>query len=393
MSRIDLGNRLPRILIIDDEQVVLESCVEILLDRPYDVATAADGNDVLDLLREFQPDLVFVDLKMPGPSGLEVLDTINRVDPTIVTIVITGYATMATAIEAMQSGAYDFIPKPFTPDQFRLVIGRGLEKRALVLETIALRREKELLSENFAAIVSHELKEPLSAVQQNLFVLSQQLSLVATDDQRQRLERMKSRVGDLLAIVDTWLRGVTVDLSEIRARFKIVSLSSPIANAVESIGPQAARKGVEVVVDVHGETAYGDGATLTAAFTNIIGNAVKYSHEGGIVRVAAKELNGRMRVDISDSGVGIPEVEQSHIFDDFYRADTGGFSQSGAGLGLSLSRRIIDAHNGSVSVESKVGRGTTVTILLPVEGPTPSDPDFESIQDARGFAQGGSDGS
>ena len=140
-----------KILIIDDEEVVLDSCTEILAGSNYGIATAPDGILGLRFVDEFQPDLVFVDLKMPGLSGLEVLEQIHAADPTIVTIVITGYATISSAVEAMKHGAYDFLPKPFTPDEFRLITRRGLEKRKLVLETIALRREKEMLRENFAA--------------------------------------------------------------------------------------------------------------------------------------------------------------------------------------------------------------------------------------------------
>ena len=147
-----------KILIIDDEKVVLDSCTQILKDEPHEVAVASDGSRGLELVEEFRPDLVFVDLKMPGISGFEVLEKVQEVDPTIVTIVITGYATVSSAVDAMKSGAYDFLPKPFTPDEFRLVTRRGLEKRALVLETQALRQEKEMLRENFAAIVSHEMK-------------------------------------------------------------------------------------------------------------------------------------------------------------------------------------------------------------------------------------------
>ena len=97
------------------------------------------------LLQEFLPDLVFVDLKMPGISGFEVLEKIHEFDATIVTVVITGFATVSSAVDAMKKGAYDFLPKPFTPDEFRLITRRGIERRRLVLEAIALRREKELL--------------------------------------------------------------------------------------------------------------------------------------------------------------------------------------------------------------------------------------------------------
>ena len=160
-----------KILIIDDEEIVLDSCIEILSSNDYMINTASNGEMGLELLKEIQPDIVFVDLKMPGLSGIEVLEKIHSLDPTIVTVVITGYATVDSAVEAMKHNAYDFLPKPFTPDELRLLTKRGLERRNLILETQALRREKELLRENFAAIVSHELKSPLGAVQQNIYLL------------------------------------------------------------------------------------------------------------------------------------------------------------------------------------------------------------------------------
>ena len=115
-----------KILIIDDEEVVLDSCARILEGGNYDIATARNGALGLRRLHEFQPDLVFVDLKMPGLSGFEVLEKIRDVDPTIVTIVITGYGTVSSAVDSMKKGAFDFLPKPFTPDELRLIARRGL---------------------------------------------------------------------------------------------------------------------------------------------------------------------------------------------------------------------------------------------------------------------------
>ncbi len=362
-----------KILIIDDEQIVLDSCTEILRAETCEIATAADGRRGLELVEEFGPDLVLVDLKMPGLSGIEVLASIEESHPTIVTVVITGYATVGTAIEAMKSGAYDFIPKPFTPDQLRLIAGRGLEKRRLVLETIRLRREKAMLRENFAAIVSHELKSPLSAVQQNLFVLAHQLAAVATDDQREQIDRMQARIRDLLAVVDTWLRGVSTDLNGIRDRFERLPISIPLAKAAESVASHAIRKDVEVIAAVDESVeVFGDEGTLTEALTNIIGNAVKYSYEGGKVTVTAESCDDGIRIDVSDTGVGVPPEEAAHVFDDFYRAATGELRETGAGLGLALSRRIIETHSGSITVASEVGTGTTFTLTLPA--PKPSDP-------------------
>ena len=164
-------DKLSKVLVIDDEEIVLDSCLQILSSGDYEIQTADNGLLGIQMVEEFRPDLIFVDLKMPGISGFEVIEKIQEIDPTIVTIVITGFATIDSAVEAMQKGAFDFLPKPFTPDELRLITRRGLEKRKLVLETLALRREKELLREHFAAIVSHELKSPLATTQQHLFSL------------------------------------------------------------------------------------------------------------------------------------------------------------------------------------------------------------------------------
>ena len=186
-----------KILIIDDEEVVLDSCTQILKGGNYQIATAPDGQQGLKLLQEFLPDLVFVDLKMPGISGFEVLEKINEFDTTIVTVVITGFATVSSAVDAMKKGAYDFLPKPFTPDEFRLITRRSIERRRLVLEAISLRREKELLREQFASIVSHELKAPLNAVQQNLFALEFEAARRIIHAQHQPVAFRPYAVGDV----------------------------------------------------------------------------------------------------------------------------------------------------------------------------------------------------
>lgn len=356
-----------RILIIDDEEVVLDSCTQILAGSNYQTATASSGSEGLALIEEFQPDLIFVDLKMPGIPGLEVLQSIQTRDPTIVTIVITGYATVSSAVDAMKLGAFDFLPKPFTPDEFRLITHRGLEKRQLVLETLALRREKELLRENFAAIVSHELKAPLGAVQQNLFVLEAELSGKLSEDQQTRLGRMKVRISDLVQLIHTWLKAISADIELIKERFEPTTLATVISKAVESIQPHAERKDIEIVTSLEEplSSVCGDEGTLIEALVNLGNNAIKYSYAGSKVFIDVREENGQVAISVSDTGVGISEEDLPHIFDDFYRGKSGLAKQSGSGLGLALSRRIIELHDGSISVDSKLGEGSTFVVRLP----------------------------
>jgi len=221
-------NKIPKILIIDDDEIVLDSCTHILAGSRYQIITARNGVSGLELLEQENPDLVFVDLKMPGISGMEVLEKIQEYDTTIVPIVITGFATVSSAVEAMKRGAYDFLPKPFTPDEMRLIARRALDKRTLVLETIALRREKEILREQFSAIVSHELKSPLGAVQQSMYGLASDLSDSLSDEQKSKIQRLQSRIADLIKLINTLLRAISVDISTIRDNFEPTSIDESI---------------------------------------------------------------------------------------------------------------------------------------------------------------------
>jgi two-component system sensor histidine kinase/response regulator len=356
-----------RILIIDDEEVVLDSCREILRGNDYSITTALNGEQGLKLLQEFNPDLVFIDLKMPGMSGLEVLAEIREFDPNIVTVVITGFATISSAVDAMKLGTLDFLPKPFTPDEFRLITRRALEKRKLILETIELRREKEMLRSNFAAIVSHELKSPLSAVQQNLYVLSADLKDKVNEDQRASLERMKARIDELLELIRTWLRIISVDLKTIEEKFKPLQLESLISAAVESVQHQAVRKDIELLVDIDTplNSVIGDAGTLTEVIVNILNNAIKYSYPGSIVRCTAGNHEEEVTLSISDNGIGISADDLPYIFNDFYRGKNGQQEEKGFGFGLALSSRILEIHDGSISVESEIGKGSTFQISLP----------------------------
>ncbi len=357
-----------RILIIDDEDVVLDSCQAVLGDGGYELATARDGTAGLELARQFGPDLILVDLKMPGISGFEVLDAIHAGDPTSVAIVITGYSTVSSAVEAMQKGAFDFLPKPFTPDELRLIVARGLERRRLVIEAIALRREREMLRENFAAIVSHELKSPLGAVQQNLYGLAAELADRLSEEQRNRFERLKTRIDDLLKLIQTWLRAVSVPVAKIRESFAPVAPGEVVARAIETVQPQAVRKDITIGSSL-GEPlppVRGDAGSLTEALVNLIGNAVKYTRAGGRIAVEARAEGGEVRIAVADNGVGIAPEDLPHVFGDFFRGRTAPAAETGSGLGLALTRRIVEAHEGTISVESEVGKGTTFTIRLPV---------------------------
>jgi DNA-binding NtrC family response regulator len=159
------------IVVIDDDYAIRLSCSKILSKMGLRVAAFENGARGLEGVAELKPGVVVVDLKMPGISGLEVIARVHEIDPQIILVVITGYATIDTAVEAMKSGAYDFLPKPFSPDELRMIINRGLDRRRLALESQRAEVDRALLKRRFVTFVSHQLRTPLVAIHQYLDVL------------------------------------------------------------------------------------------------------------------------------------------------------------------------------------------------------------------------------
>ncbi len=152
-----------RILVIDDEESMRDSCRQALSREASRVEVAGDGRTGLEILDKEAFDLVILDLKMPGLSGMEVLNIIKEKYPEIAVVVITGYATVESAVEAMKCGAYDFLPKPFTPDSLRTIVGRALERKELALENILLRSE---LQANTGSEVIIGQSEPMKEIEE-----------------------------------------------------------------------------------------------------------------------------------------------------------------------------------------------------------------------------------
>jgi len=490
------------ILVIDDEQIMRDGCSRILSKDGWTVICAENGNKGLEEIkgRPENIDVILLDLMMPGMSGMEVLDHIRTIDPNLLVIVITGYATVESAVEAMKKGAYDFIPKPFTPDQLRIVVRRALEKRTFQKEAEILRRERErtlrdiatekskiktiincmgdgvlvcdrdscmvltnpaasrmlkisetsllgnFLSEcnlpselsktmeeslqikdtgytsvsqelsigesgeiflrahtasvrndigevmgsvtvlqdishlkeldkmksEFIAMVAHELRAPIAAVEQQLTVILNKMAGEVTEKQEKLLSRAKERTKGLLDLIKDLL-----DLSKIEAGKMVqykepLSLQEVIQIVVDLMRTEAENKKIDLQFSAPSKMLMinADRNSMEGIFTNLISNGIKYTPEGGKIWITLGEEGGFVKATVSDTGIGIKKEDLPRIFDKFYRVKTAETRQIiGTGLGLSIVKSIVDAHLGSISVESEEGGGTTFTVLLPKESP------------------------
>ena len=356
------------ILVIDDEEAMRDSCHQVLCKDGYVTETAENGHSGLQKTREVKPDLVLIDLKMPGMGGMELLEKIKDIDPNIVSVVITGYATIESAVEAMKRNAYDFLPKPFTPDQLRIVVKRGLERRRLAVESARLRREKEIMRESFVTLVSHQLRSPLASIKQYFGVIREGFAGEVTDKQKEIIRKAGGYIDSLLQLIDDWLDMSRVEAGRIAEKFELISLSPVLSETFEVLNPQAEAK--KVVLELNSRDNLplinGDPKCLKEAFLNLVSNGINYNREGGTVTVTVKEQGDDLAVEVSDTGIGISRENLPFIFDEFFRVKSRETLYiRGTGLGLPIAKRIIEAHNGRINVVSELGKGTTLSIFLP----------------------------
>ena len=356
------------VLIIDDEESVRDGCIQALERSGYAVIATGDGTGGIALAREKRPALAFIDLKMPDMAGMEIIDVLLKDIPDIVPIVITGYASIVSAVESMKRGAYDYLPKPFTPDQLRAATKRGLQHRELKIEARKLRDEKEQIQKNFITFVSHEMRSPLVTIQQYIESLKVVSAGALGEEAMYIIDRCVKRVKNLEELVEHWLDVSRIESGTFAREKAPVSVKDVLVKSIEEMALLSERRGIHVEVDVPDglPEVKGDRESLIRVFINIIGNATKYTFEGGTISVRAGHADHYLEVTIADNGRGIPEDKVPFIFEPFYRVKGKGEPIKGSGLGLTFCRLIMEAHGGSIGVTSKVGKGTTFTLKFPV---------------------------
>lgn len=351
----------PLILVIDDEASIRDGCRQALEKSGYAVLDAAEGNEGIQIAREAKPDIVLVDLKMPGISGMEIIEVLARDVPDTVLVMITGYATIVSAVEAIQKGTYDYLPKPFSPDQLRSVVRRAVEHRNLKIETRRLREEKDRMEKNFITFVSHEMRSPLVVIRQYIEALKALAGDRLDGEVAEIINRCSARLEGLEMLVEHWLDISRIGEGSFVWKKEPLDLRELIGQSVEEMAPICGGKGILLSADLPDglPEILGDRDSLLRVFANIIGNATKYTPEKGSITLRAASGDGYVTVTISDTGTGIPADKLPFIFEPFYRVRGKEERQRGSGLGLTFCKKIMELHGGGIMASSVEGKGTS----------------------------------
>src|SRR3569832_403236 len=403
-----------RLLVVDDEESLRITTAAIFENEGYVVDTASSGDEAKDLLTKADYDLVLTDLHMEGGDGLSVLNQIRNEAPLTISVVLTGFASVESAIAALQEGAYDYLVKPCDIESMKHTIRRGVEHRRLMLAEQKARLDLQQLNldlerrieertaelnllnvelaeanrakDVFLATLSHELRTPLTPVVGWIKLLRSgtldEKSVAQALDAIERNAWLQSR------LIDDLLDTSRIATGKLHFEPKPTDLNVAVKAAVDTVRASAAQRNIELSMALWPSslTVLGEPVRLQQIAWNLVSNAIKFTDPGGKVNITTHLDGKHAQLTVVDTGVGIAPEFLPHVFDRFRQAD-GSTSRrhGGLGLGLAIADALAKLHAGHLEAKSDgVGKGVSFSLrmeLAPAEkvAPEPVDAKRHSL--------------
>ncbi len=366
-----------RVLVIDDELGMRLGAERVLsgltIDLPdvgeqvrFLVAQAESGEEGLEKIAAAVPDLVLLDHKLPGMSGLDVLDRLTADKRDVLTIMITAYASLETAISATKRGAYDFLAKPFTPAELKAAVRKAAHHVMLQRQARRLAEEKRQVRFQFISVLAHELKAPLAAIEGYLRIIQDRS---AGDDQAAydhmldrslvRLEGMRKLIVDLLDLT-------RIESGQKQRDLKDLDVREVARTSIETLLPSARERNIAIRLHADAPVVLSaDRGEIEIILNNLVSNAVKYNRDGGQVDVTVRADEQSVALEVRDTGIGMSREDLERLFQDFVRIKNEKTRNIlGSGLGLSTLKKLATLYGGEVSVTSEPDVGSTFTVVL-----------------------------
>jgi signal transduction histidine kinase len=378
-----------KVLVIDDEAVIRRLLHQRLSNEGYDCQQAADAEEALDILKTTPVSLIILDIKMPGRSGLDLLPAIKLHYPDTAVIMATATDDIRVAVQCMKQGADDYILKPFDFEGILVSVNRALEQRHLRLQLkeyqqhlkdrteelkIAVRSTEAAnrAKSEFLASMSHELRTPLNAIIGFSQVLLKQFFGKLNEKQAQYITDVLESGEHLLSLINDILDLAKIESGKLELDLTDVNLKDLLESSMVMIKEKSLVHGIklqcDVTEDLAGLTITADERRLKQVMFNLLSNAAKFTPDGGKISIHGIKENDSVTVTVTDTGIGIAPADQTRIFEEFYQIRGGMKGKTpGTGLGLSVTKNIIDLHGGRIWVESEgEGKGSRFSFTIPV---------------------------
>mgnify|MGYP000179837947 CR=1 FL=1 len=356
-----------KLLIADDDPTIRAYLKHVAALWGYDIIEVCNGEAAwAELTGEDPPRLAILDWVMPAPNGVEICRRIQERDdgPFIYLILLTSKTEKKNIVHALDNGAHDYLTKPFYVNELRsrVAVGRRL------VEAQDKLRESNQVKNKFLRIAAHDLRNPLSVIINISQMLRAGLIQESPEKSDELLMKIDQSAQHMLALVNDLL-----DVSVIESgHLKLLSLQASLEMLLEERIQLANHLAAEKEITIHAETEKippfcFDRSRITQVIDNLISNAVKYSPKGSIIQIFLKQKDRSAWVFVKDQGPGISYEDQKRLFGEFQRLDsqpTGG--ESSTGLGLAIAKKIVEAHNGKIGVQSQIGSGSIFSFALPI---------------------------
>jgi signal transduction histidine kinase len=377
-----------KILVVDDEDVDRMAVRRALKTAGVEIALteARDCSSAISTLQNTVFDCIFLDYRLPDRNGLSLVKDLRQNKIRTPIIVLTGQGDEEIAVDLMKAGATDYLPKSkVSPDRLSRILRNAVRLCRLEQEAETAKQQQEQLSrqrEDFVYRLTHDLRTPLVAADRMLTLFKQEAFGEISPDMTEAIAMMVHSNQNLLQMVNTILEVYRHDAGQKTLSFSPCDLQPILQAIVTELLPLAEEKGLLLTMQVdpegtgHPMTVMGDRLELRRLFTNLIGNAIKFTDTGSIQVCITGSIGDDpqhtlldtpwVMVKVKDTGSGISLADQESLFERFRQGEN---KRSGSGLGLYLSRRIVEAHQGAIAAQSELGKGSIFTICLPVASP------------------------
>lgn len=368
-----------KVLVVDDEPGIRSGINRILrnftvgypfMDEDFDfeMIDAETGEKAIEIIDSQQVDIILLDNKLPGMDGIEVLEYINKKKIDARVMMITSYASLELAVKATNNGAYNFVPKPFTPDELKAAM-EGITKNLFLKRmTRQMNVEGKQVRYQFLSVLSHELKSPINAIEGYLRIMQDRQVGNDLKDYDTMIDRSIERIKGMRNLIMDLLDLTKLESGKKVGEKKSVDLAEIARMARDTMEPMAIQKNVKTYIDSPDQPEIlADPDEMEIILNNLVSNAVKYNRDGGEVHISTRAKNGSVIIKVEDTGIGMSEEDIGKLFNEFVRIKNEKTKNiTGSGLGLSIVKKLVEEnYGGIIEVESEPDKGSVFTVSIP----------------------------
>lgn len=368
-----------KILVVDDEPGIRSGAERVLRDFTvgypfmdedfsFEILEAETGEKAIEILEADNVDIVLLDNKLPGMDGIEVLEYIKNKEYDISVMMITSYASLELAIKATNNGAYNFVPKPFTPQELKTSIENITKNLYLKRMTRKMKEEGKQVRFQFLSVLSHELKSPINAIEGYLKIMKDKQVGDNIEDYMEMIDRSVERIKGMRGLILDLLDLTRMESGKKNRDIRVIDIVEIAKHVKDSIEPLAIQKNIKLDL-IYDDSVFlnADKSEIEIVLNNLISNAVKYNVENGKVDIKINKTDKKLIISIKDTGIGMSQDEVALLFQDFVRIKNQKTKYvTGSGLGLSIAKKMIELYNGNIQVQSEPDKGSVFTVSIPI---------------------------